>query len=184
MSNARLETISDLLKMHGFHTLLLDKSIEIPFERLEVDFGLDYKGRPRNLVIRIDNFLISPEESNPVEDFRQTKNQIAFFHAFVAFPFQYTEHAAGELARLILYFNKNIALPGFGLDEMNKLVFFRYSLPLAGLLAQRNLCIGIIGSFMLLIDSLTPQIEAVAQGATMVDTLRHTIQTLTGEIAA
>jgi hypothetical protein len=37
--------------------------------------------------------------------------------------------AAGDLARLLLYINKEVDMPGFGMDEGNRIIFYRCTIP-------------------------------------------------------
>lgn len=47
----------------------------------------------------------------------------------VFFPFLLEDHAIADMARLLHLLNKELDLPGFGMDEMEKAIFFRVMLP-------------------------------------------------------
>lgn len=54
-------------------------------------------------------------------------NELLQLIAFMPFP--YIAEYSGELARLLHYINKEIDLPGYGMDEKNNIIFYRIMLP-------------------------------------------------------
>ncbi len=180
MGKGRLAYLETALSKQGFAVQLISSDENVPYAHLNVNLGKDDKGRERTLVIRADSFPL-PKEVKNSEQAEETLDEQVFLHLFAAFPFQLKEEAVGELSRLLMYFNKPLEIPGFGIDEVNKLVFYRYSLITVGGMIKKRPLIAIIGTIMLLMDALTPQIEAVAQGAPMVSVLRDTILALSGQ---
>ncbi len=179
MIKSNLEAVESALTKHGFACQLAEQTNEIPYHRVNVSFGKDDKGRERVAVIRADSFPMTPD---PLGHESALGEQV-FLHVFVAFPFLMKPEAAGELSRLLMYFNKPLEMPGFGVDEINKIVFYRYSLVCVGGIIKRRPLVAMIGTIMLLVDSLTSQIEAVASGAPIGEVLRSTVETLTRRAA-
>lgn len=174
----KLSFVESSLKSYGFEVDFIKKIDALPFDYLDVNIGLDEHERKRKLIIKLNTFLNQEEPQENKLIGMTEKSGANFLNLFVAFPFKFKEESVGELSRLLMHFNKTIELPGFGLDEINKMVFFRYSLPLTGVLFQKNLLIGIVGTCMLLVDSLSHQIECVANGESMVTVLNRARQEL------
>lgn len=169
----RLNYIQTSLSNYGFACKLIEADDQVPFHRLNVSLGRDSLGRERILVLRVDELPIPQDLKENIG----TMGKQSFIRLFVALPFTYKDEATGELARLLLYFNKPLEIPGFGLDEINKTVYYSYSLISGDEVAiQPRTLVSIVGTVMLLVDSLTPQIEAVAQGLSMKEALLAAIQ--------
>jgi hypothetical protein len=173
----RLNFIENALKEYGYVCELVEPDDQIPFHRLSVSFGADDRGRQRVLMIRFDELPVPQDLKSNIDKM----DKQLFIRLIVAFPFSYKDEATGELARLLLYFNKPLEIPGFGLDEINKTIYYSYSL-ISGdeqKIESRTL-VSIVSTIMLLVDSLTPQIEAVAQGLSMKAALLAVLQGSTG----
>lgn len=111
------------------------------------------------------------------------KQDVPIFFAFISgntllqsityLPLQMTEKTRGDVARLLHFLNKEIDLPGFGLDEKEKLIFYRSVIPVIdgeisekwvkiNLAAAKHVC----ETFMMaiaLINSGTATLDAVMQ---------------------
>ncbi|MDP1835518.1 MAG: hypothetical protein Q8K75_06260 [Chlamydiales bacterium] len=172
MPKGRLNHIATGLQKYGYQCEMQAEDSSIPFSRLNVSLGRDGYGRERTLVIRVDSFPM------PSEKGAEAPMEQLFLHLFVAFPFMVKPEAAGELSRLLMYFNKPLEVPGFGLDELNQIVFYRYSLVCVGDLIKIRPLVAMMGTISLLVDALTNQIEAVSQGTPMKSVLRTTIESL------
>lgn len=169
----RLNFIEKALTEYGFKCELAEPGGQIPYYCLNVSLGPDDVGRERTLVIRLDELPVPEDLKSNIGKM----DKQPFIRLFVAFPFTYKDEATGELARLLLYFNKPLEIPGFGLDEINKMIYYSYCL-IAGdeeKIESRTL-VSIVSTIMLLVDSLTPQIEAVAQGLSMKAALLAVLQ--------
>lgn len=183
MSINKLIYWENVLSRQGYECQFFQEDSEVHYPRLNINLGADAQGRVRTLEIRIDHYILPPRiQRNGGLDIEESSNnseEELVIHLFVALPFLIKPGAVGEVSRLLMLLNKPLDMPGFGLDEQRKLVFFRYSLfTYRGHQSVRVLC-AIIGMIMLLIDSLTPQIESVAAGATIRETLSAFAHSLT-----
>jgi len=70
----------------------------------------------------------------------------------------------GEVARLLNLINKEIDIPGWGMDENSNVIFYRMMLPAFGKQIQEGLIDLHLRSLELLCQTFTPAIVAVAQG--------------------
>ncbi len=83
----------------------------------------------------------------------------------VFMPCAFREKVAGDCARLLHLLNKELDLPGFGMDESSGALFYRLSIPFFGKTFDEKLLDGFLGSMKQLSETLYPAIEAVASGA-------------------
>lgn len=70
----------------------------------------------------------------------------------------------GELARLLHLFNKEIDIPGFGMDENAKVSFFRIVLPAIEGKVSGEIIAGYINSIKVITETFFPVIVAVVTG--------------------
>lgn len=80
------------------------------------------------------------------------------------FPFPLTESRMAPMARLLHKFNRDIDLPGFGLDEKEKLVFYRLVIPCLNNLLDEQLLANFLGAARLACESFLTPIGLVATG--------------------
>lgn len=177
MSDSGLAYWHSHLNKQGFSCELVPEDEQIRYPRLNIALGPDQMGRERTLELRIDTYLLPPDLQAGETDTDTNSEKV--LHLFVALPFFIKPEAMGEVARLLLLLNKPLDIPGFGIDETARLAFFRY-----GLFTNKGhhavrLMVALIGVIHLLVDSLTAQIEAVANGASIKETLDHLVHSLT-----
>ncbi len=78
-----------------------------------------------------------------------------------------------DLARLLHLLNKELDIPGFGMDEAQEVVFYRYMLPIPGKKIEEELLESYIKSIELICESISSSVIAVAAGvATYSEILR------------
>lgn len=179
MNSSKLAYWERSLQRYGFRCKFHENDSQVRYPRINVNLGGDTLGRERILEIRLDTYLLPPDEElySQIENKENTEESLV--HLFAALPFFIQPGAMADTSRLLMILNKPLDIPGFGLDEKTRLVFFRYSLiSHKGQLSSR-LLIAMIGTIHLLIDSLSPQIEAVASGKGLKETLAATVQALT-----
>lgn len=70
-----------------------------------------------------------------------------------------------DLARLLHLINKELDIPGFGMDESAAVVFYRCMLPIPGADIPEKLLDTFIKSIELIAESITPPVIGVATGA-------------------
>ena len=173
MEEKLLDQFQAALKKFGFASVKLDKSEEIPFEHLNVVIPDDEKGRKRSLIVKVDReALVVPlsEEKSNVESFVQI---------YSILPFSIADETLGEVARIVSFFNKSLATPGFVLDEASRYVFFRYSFLKPSEEVSGQTFISLVGSVLLYLDTFSESIEKVAEGKGMVEVLSDKVKELT-----
>lgn len=125
MVQLKTESLLDLLKKKGIQA-------EIQKETGQIFFG--FRAQEQNFAI-----------------FMRVYDQSQLLQIIVFLPIQYEEKNAGEVARLLHWINQAIDLPGFGMEEGGKTIFYRLMLPAIGmefddkllepfLGAMRNVC--------------------------------------------
>jgi len=70
----------------------------------------------------------------------------------------------GDLARLLHLMNKEIDIPGFGIDEASNTIFYRMMIPAYKKQVEEELILLFLNSLELLSQMFTAPIVAVAQG--------------------
>lgn len=71
-----------------------------------------------------------------------------------------------DLARLLHLINKELDIPGFGMDENAHVVFYRFMLPAPGKEVDEGLLDSYLKSIKLICESLSASVIAVATGLT------------------
>ncbi len=84
-------------------------------------------------------------------------------------PYQLHEEKFGEVARMLHLLNKQLDMPGFGMDEKQKLMYFRCIVPCPGDQVDENLLGMYIGTLRLACDTFMHAIGAIASGTHKVD---------------
>jgi len=86
-------------------------------------------------------------------------------------PYQLHQEALGEVARMLHLLNKQLDMPGFGMDENEKLMFFRCVIPCPGDKVNEELLGMYIGTLRLACDTFMYAIGTIAAGTKKVDDL-------------
>lgn len=171
----------NLLIKQGYKCQFLPKDETVGYPRLMIDLGKDHRERSRLLEMRFNHYPLPISiEAGSVEGEKTEKmpeDQVVN-HLFVALPFFVKPETFGEVSRFLMLLNKNLDIPGFGLDEETKLVFFRYGIFTYKGHQSTRLLFAMIGMITLLIDAQTPQIEAISQGATIQEVLSSLVHSL------
>lgn len=84
-------------------------------------------------------------------------------------PCQLKTAAAPELARLLHLINKEVDLPGFGMDENAGIIYYRMMLPADHEQISSDILETVINSIKTICESFAPVIAAVAAGASTFD---------------
>lgn len=92
------------------------------------------------------------------------------------FPFQLPDNTIGEMARLLHLLNKELDVPGFGMDEMSKVSFFRVMINIPEKKLSRKLFETFVNTMHLVTKTFSPTLEAVAAGGAKVDQLLQKAQ--------
>jgi len=83
----------------------------------------------------------------------------------VFFPCDLKKGAEADTARSLHLLNKEIDVPGFGMDEANHLLYFRYMLPAVNGEYEEVLIEKFTNAFQMICKTFFPLVFAVSQGA-------------------
>jgi len=89
----------------------------------------------------------------------------------VFFPCNIKDESVNDLARLLHLLNKELDIPGFGMDEKAKVAFYRCMIPAIDGEIHNGILDGFMNSIQLVCETFTPAVEAVAYAATSFDEL-------------
>jgi hypothetical protein len=81
-------------------------------------------------------------------------------------PFQYKPETSNDMARLVCLLNKELDVPGFGMDEDALVVFFRAMIPVTDKLLESTFLLGFLNAVQLACQTFTPVIATVGAGNT------------------
>lgn len=79
-------------------------------------------------------------------------------------PIEVKESTIPDLARQLLMFNKELDIPGFGLDEQSRTTFFRVMIPAHNKEIEESILENFLNTMSTVVDSFTPAISTVASG--------------------
>ncbi len=86
-------------------------------------------------------------------------------------PYQLSEKTIGEMGRLLHLLNKELDMPGFGMDESEKLIFYRAVVPCLNKEIDKQLFNTYLGTTRVACDTFMHVIGLIASGNMTVDTL-------------
>lgn len=151
-----IETLQQMLNEAKFECTL-EPSKRYPEGRLLVFLAGDHKQRERSLEVTTQKQVLgSRKEDIP---FRRVQFETAL-------PFNFSVSASQDVAAFLHFLNRQLELPGFEMDEGNRLILYRYVLLSSEDQLHTDLLKGIIGSITLLLDLFGEAIEKTAVGET------------------
>lgn len=149
MIEVSLNSLQAYFKEENMEVELKSSTEEIPIDRLILNLGVDEQNRPQQLeVVVIEKKL--PE------------SKAVFIHMSHILPFKVQDDALGEVARYLLFINKSLEYPGFGLSEVDRMIYYRHELQCTFHQVSQELLGGILGYIMLITDSYSSRIEKIA----------------------
>lgn len=138
---------------------------EFPVDYLMIDMGEDEKGRPQ----RIELFAVQKEipetedtSGRPKSDKTKGGDKPNFLHIQYFLPFKFRDESVNNIARFLLLINKTLEFTGFGMSEVDRLVYFRNDLFCDRSKVNTELLNGLLGYVLLIVDSFSPTIERLA----------------------
>lgn len=153
---------------------------EFPIDYLMIDMGEDVKGRPQ----LIELFTIQKEIPETEGEAGKTKGETTkdgkpnFLHIQYFLPFKFLGESVNDIARFLLLINKTLDFTGFGMSEVDQLVYFRLELFCERSKVNTELLKGLLGYVLLIVDSFKPTIEKLAQKQT---TFQKVIEEMLGK---
>jgi hypothetical protein len=134
----KIQDLLEMLRTKGCHADLQE-------ETGQIYFGFESNGQQFAIFMRIF------EESQLLQ-------------IIVFLPAQFTEGTAGETARTLHWINQAIDLPGFGMEEGSKTLYYRVMLPALGMQIDEALFEPFLGAIKGVSETFFPMIEKVAKG--------------------
>jgi hypothetical protein len=149
MKLSSIQQLKNSLQKFGYHCVGGDEADP----NLQIVLGKNEEEKFWNLLIQFNDMPLEPKPNGTKAHFMQF---------FLVFPYDYERESTAELARLLLMFNKSAPFPGFGLSEVDKKIYYKYSLNCERGAIPIALACSIVGMITLYIDSLSPMIKSVA----------------------
>lgn len=91
-------------------------------------------------------------------------------------PVQLKPEASNDMARLLHLLNKEMDLPGFGMDESSGVVFYRLMVPMMHKKVDDELLLGYLKTAQNICELFAGPIEAIAQEQTSLDEILRKAQ--------
>ncbi len=154
-----LESLKEYLEKERISCTLEKGTGENPIDYLLIDMGADDKQRPQ----LIELFALQKDLPNTegVEN-RPSPGLPNFLHIQYVLPFEFSGEAVNDIARFLLLINKTLEFSGFGMSEVDRLVYFRHDLYCERSKINTELLKGLLGYLLFIVDSFTPTIEQLA----------------------
>lgn len=155
-----MRTLKDLesaLNKEKYPSHLIDSDEALPYERLIVFLGTDYKQRERLLEITLQQQELAEGLMHPIPGYVRIQFQSTL-------PFDMGDLATNQVAALLLFLNQLLELPGFEMIEISNKIRYRYVLLTDARGIDEKVCFAIIGMIMLILTIFTEAIEKVASG--------------------
>lgn len=97
------------------------------------------------------------------------------------FPMMMQPKSQGDTARLLHFFNKELDIPGFGMDEVSGACFFRCMIPSQDKKISKEILTGYINTLRTVCQNFFPSIGIITSRAMTFETLMAKAQTRTKE---
>jgi hypothetical protein len=154
-----LQSIKEFLEKESITCSLEKSPEETSLDYLVLDMGEDEEGRPQ----LIELFAVEKE----VRDFLEEKKQPSsipsnFLHIRYFFPYEFKVEAVNDIARFLFLINKTLDFTGFGMSEVDRLIYYRHDLFCQNSKVNSQTLKGILGYLLLIVDSFGPTIEQLS----------------------
>ncbi|MBT3393794.1 MAG: hypothetical protein HN411_01620 [Waddliaceae bacterium] len=114
-------------------------------------------------------YFIITVEKRDIAVFLRTLNDGKLVQLIAFMPYEVQEKLFGSVGRLLHYINKEIDMPGFGMDETTHLVFYRNVIPTTHKKLDEMLFYNYLKTLERVCNEFLPAIEPLALGATTYD---------------
>jgi hypothetical protein len=122
MNASTLQNIQLLLDEWGFRTELAPIAVSVPAQQLTVVLD-EIDGLPMTIFFLGDLLKATLKDSEITTALDEEETD--FLQLFIRFPFEPQENSYADLARLILMINWSTPVGSFGLNEVQKQVYYR-----------------------------------------------------------
>jgi len=160
MVELKLNALTEFFKTQGFQCQSLKATDKFPYDYLFVCLGEEEGGGGSFLQLRVSKQDLGIKEDS--EGF----NKHGYYYLQFTIPMnvELKDSAVWELSRLILLVNLSNEIPGFEFNEIDKVVFYRYSQIVPGPAIDQYLLMTIVGNALSLIATFGDYIKDVASG--------------------
>ena len=156
-----LKKIEGILVDDQLDCSFVPASPEIPYDRLLVFFGLDYKERVKTLEITLQE----QELGQNVTPNKKTMNAGLVRVQFqIKLPFLIDPLSGIEVANLLHFLNRFLELPGYEMSELDEEIYFRYIWITHQDVLTPPLLLSIVGIILMNVDLFSQSIESVSSG--------------------
>jgi len=162
MVELTLKALTEFFTTQGFPCETLKATKEVPFDFLFVSLGEEEGGGGSVLQLRISKQDIDTKEDSV--GFPMNEQGYYYMQFTMPMKVEVKESAMWDLSRLILLANLSNELPGFEFSELDKVVFYRYSLLVPGPSIDPYLIMTIVGNALTMMMTFGDNITEVASG--------------------
>ncbi|MBB63962.1 MAG: hypothetical protein CMO81_02740 [Waddliaceae bacterium] len=117
------------------------------------------------------HFMLNAEEY-PIPCFVKSFSDGKNLQLIAFLPFEYREDCLSQLSRALHLLNKEIDMPGFGLDEQNGMSFFRAIIPCPQAKISKSLVRSYIEICKKAVSKFLPVVAAIGLGKSTVEELQ------------
>jgi hypothetical protein len=128
-----------------------------PVEALKINFDVSCREDPEELIFT----LVSPQDASALQ---QKSIHASILNIVYFFPESFDIKLLKEAKHLVNRINTAVLLPGFGVDEVNNKVYYRYSIPLGQRSRHIELLKNIINLVMDIINVYSGLFIQIAEG--------------------
>lgn len=182
MIKLKLKSIKKFLKLQGFICEMHTATEELPLDLLLVylEDAEEFKG----MVLQIRIVRQKLEDEDEIMELREEPGILQHVQFSILLPYEVKREFVGDLARLILLFNRSIDLPGFEFSEMDKMVLYRHTGLYQGGKISEHVLVSIIGNILTSVEVFGGYLEALGAGERTFREIVEEIQKIreTGEI--
>jgi hypothetical protein len=160
--------IEGFLKTQSVDVKMQRATEEIPLDHLILRFGVDERNRPQSI-----NLYVIEKELGSLSAQKKKGTKATFIHLYMVLPIQIQDEAVGDIARYIMLINKALEFEGFGMSEVDRMIYFRHDLHCSQKQLSDEVLMGLIGYILLIVDTFSPHFERIASTET---TFLETVQ--------
>lgn len=166
-----MSTIVKEVAEFGLQTTTSGVEEPLPYEACIVDFGFDEKKRPVALqILHYSQDLLSSiqegeKSSNPLN--------LTVLSFVMTIPVEIPHKTTAEVLRFISLANKSLPLGALNCSEVEKSVYYSYSLPLFGEAPNEVTLLTILHTALFVKETFLSSIEEVAEGKSTVHSLQE-----------
>jgi hypothetical protein len=166
-SKSIMRTVQKTLEELGLHFTSNEKEEQLPYEACIVDFGADEKERP----VAVQLLHYSQDLLSAIHEGKKEPNSadLSILACIMTIPCEIPQETAGEVVRLICLANKSIPLGGLNYSEIEKSVYYTYSIPLFHEPPDQMTLLAVLQTASFVKETFLSVIDDVAAGKTTVN---------------